>query len=132
MGGRDPRRTSGTRRNHTLARVKARRDPCWICGLPIDYSLPARHPLSYECDELIPVSLGGSPYRLDNCAAAHRCCNNWRSNRTVEQVESVKRRIASQSLAYRSPFESIEAAKRVVMAIRIEGASSQLKRSRRW
>lgn len=65
--------------------------PCWICrafGKPgtIDYSLPAGHPYSFEVDELVPVSMGGSPTSRANVDAAHRCCNQWRSNKSVAEV----------------------------------------------
>lgn len=71
--------------------LRAQGQPCWICqtfGRPasIDYSLPAGHPLSFEVDELVPVSKGGSPTARDNVAAAHRACNQWRGNRSVKQV----------------------------------------------
>ena len=82
---------NGAARRRLRARLKARRDPCWICqafGRPseIDYSLPARHPMSFEVDELVPVSRGGSPTDIGNVAAAHRICNEWRGNKSVEEV----------------------------------------------
>jgi hypothetical protein len=61
----------------------------------IDYSLPPGHPWCFEVDELVPVSrywLGGyesaEQCALDygNLGAAHRCCNQWRGNRTVDEV----------------------------------------------
>ena len=71
--------------------LKAQGRPCWICRAfgrtgTIDYSLPAGHPYSFEVDELVPVSLGGSPTARSNVDATHRCCNQWRGNKTVEQV----------------------------------------------
>jgi len=61
----------------------------------IDYSLRFPHPYSFVIDELVPISrywLGGYPTAqaaaLDygNLAAAHKCCNEWRGNRTVNEV----------------------------------------------
>lgn len=49
--------------------------PCHLCGKPIDYSLPAGHPMSYELDEIVPVSKGGDPLDPANVAPAHRLCN---------------------------------------------------------
>lgn len=94
------RRSNGSRRNANRARMRAEGRGCWICrafGRPdaIDYSLPARHPMSFELDELVPVSkywLGGyatpEACAMDyaNNDATHRCCNNWRKNKTVAQV----------------------------------------------
>lgn len=86
----NPRRRNGTRRTHDRNRLRAEGRPCWICRAfgrdgTIDYSLPAGHPLSFEMDELIPVSHGGRP-TYDNSDAAHRCCNEWRGNKSVQRV----------------------------------------------
>ena len=71
--------------------LRAQGRPCWICRAfgrtgTIDYSLPSLHPYSFEVDELVPVSKGGSPTSRSNVDAAHRCCNQWRGNRSVEEV----------------------------------------------
>ncbi len=86
----NPRRQNGSRRTRDRERLKAEERPCWICRAfgrvgRIDYSLPAGHPLSFEMDELLPVSKGGPP-TYENADAAHRCCNEWRGNRSVEEV----------------------------------------------
>ena len=87
----NPRRTNSSRRNKLRARVRARYEPCHICGQPIDYELPAGHPMSYELDEIIPVSRGGDPYDIDNVAPAHRICNQRKSNKLPSDgVEAVR------------------------------------------
>lgn len=53
--------------------------------MPIDYSLPAGHPMSFEVDEIVPVSMGGSPFDRDNVDAAHRICNQRRGNKPAAQ-----------------------------------------------
>lgn len=84
----NPRRGNSTRRNQARQTIKRRHLPCALCGQPIDYSLPAGHPMSYELDEIIPVSKGGSPYRLSNLQPAHRICNARRSNKSMEEWRS--------------------------------------------
>lgn len=89
--GSQVRSRNGNARRKAVARLRAEGRPCWICEAfgrqsAIDYSLPARHPMSFECDELIPVSCGGSPTDPANLAATHRRCNEWRSNHSVEWV----------------------------------------------
>lgn len=88
----DPRKTNGHARRKLRLRLKAERRPCHICGQPIDYDLPAGDPMSFEVDELVPVSrywLGGyataQQCALDyaNVDAAHRICNQRRGNRAV-------------------------------------------------
>lgn len=80
----NPRTANGWRRKQVQARVKAAYDTCWLCGQPVDKTLPAGLPGSPEVDEMVPVSRGGSPTDFANCFLAHRWCNRIRSNHTVE------------------------------------------------
>ncbi|MBR4687088.1 MAG: HNH endonuclease [Bacteroidales bacterium] len=88
----DPRQRNGHRRRMLRDRVRAEGMPCHICGRAIDYSLPAGHPMSYELDELLPVSKGGDPLSYDNCKASHRICNERKGARMIarKQVEQPK------------------------------------------
>ena len=72
---------NGHRRRILRQRVKALGLPCAICGRPIDYSLPPLHPWSYELDEIVPVSLGGSELDPNNVQPSHRICNERKGNR---------------------------------------------------
>ena len=64
---------------------------CPLCKRPIDYSLDwyidpkdgkrKRHPMSPEIDEIVPVSLGGSPTDPRNLRVVHRLCNQRRGNK---------------------------------------------------
>lgn len=72
---------NGTRRRKLRARVRAMGLPCAICGHPIDYTIPAGDPLSYELDEIVPVSLGGDELDPSNVQPAHRICNQMKGNR---------------------------------------------------
>ena len=89
----NPRNANSARRKRDRTRLAAECRPCWICrafGRPgvIDYTLPPGHPLAFEMDELVPISRGGPP-TYENADAAHRCCNEWRGNRTVEEVRRI-------------------------------------------
>ena len=42
--------------------------------------------MSFEVDEIVPVSKGGSPYDRANVAPAHRICNQRRGNRPLGEV----------------------------------------------
>lgn len=79
--GNNPRRANSSRRNKIRARIKAEGEPCALCGLPIDYSLPPGDPMAFEVDEIVPVSLGGNPLDITNCQAVHRICNQRKGNR---------------------------------------------------
>lgn len=72
---------------------------CAICGQPIDLTLPQtfidpkdgkrkRAPWSLECDEIIPVSRGGSPVDADNIRPTHRVCNQRRGNGVTHAPKS--------------------------------------------
>ena len=91
MGKPNPRRANGSGRSKLRRWLASQGRPCWICrafGRPgaIDYNLPPGHPYSFEVDELVPVSRGGDPLDHSNVDAAHRCCNQWRGNRSVAEV----------------------------------------------
>lgn len=117
----NPRRSNGTLRNANRARLRAEGRPCWICrefGRPgvIDYSLPPGHPASFEVDELCPVSRwheGGysSPEACaadyDNLDAAHRSCNQWRSNKTVAEVRAIARSRKDAQSGRQAPVKSV-------------------------
>lgn len=79
----NPRYANGSARRKLRAWLKAQGRPCHICGQAIDYSLPAGDPLSFEVDEIVPVSKGGDPLDRSNVAAAHRICNQRRGNRDI-------------------------------------------------
>lgn len=82
----DPRQSNGAARRAVRKWLCDQRLPCAICGQPIDYSLPAGDPWSFECDEIVPVSLGGSPFDRDNVQATHRICNQKRGNKTMAEL----------------------------------------------
>ena len=83
MGRPNPRRSNGSARTRLRARVAAEGAPCHLCGKAIDYALPAGHPMSFELDEIVPVSRGGDPLDRANVAPAHRICNQRRGNRPI-------------------------------------------------
>lgn len=112
----NPRYANGARRRALASRVKSLGTPCHICGLPIDRSLPARHPLSFELDELVPVSRGGSPIDPQNVAASHRCCNQWRGVKPLDVVAKVRECAAKAYGQWRSPLEFAERARAVMRA----------------
>lgn len=114
-GGRmgNPRRTNGHRRNGILSWLRSLARPCWICGLPIDYGAPQGDPRAMECDELVPVSRGGSPFDRENVAAAHRCCNNWRRTKPPARVSAIRVAVAEAFGPCSTPEEFVARAKAV-------------------
>ena len=85
MGGSNCRRSYA--RDKLRARVASMGLPCHICGQPIDYSLPARDPMSFELDEVVPVSAFPPEERKAaacderNVAPSHRICNERKGNK---------------------------------------------------
>lgn len=89
----NPRRANGHRRSQLRLWWKAQGLPCAICGQEIDYDLPAGNPMSFEVDEIVPVSKGGDPLSKENTRPTHRLCNERRGNRmhvTVTGSQDVK------------------------------------------
>lgn len=80
----NPRTKNGNARKKLRERIKMQGRDCAICGRPIDYTLPAGHPWSYELDEIIPVSLGGNPLDIKNVQPTHRTCNQAKGNKLMK------------------------------------------------
>lgn len=89
----DIRSANGHRRRQVRARVLAEETDCHLCGQPVDKTLPRWLPGSPEVDEIIPVSLGGSPTDRANCRLSHRLCNVRKGNgtRIPKTVATLKR-----------------------------------------
>lgn len=107
----NPRRSNGARRSALLKWLRAQGRPCWVCGLPIDYGLPPGLPGSFECDEIVPVSRGGSPYDRGNVDAAHRICNGWRSARMPPEVEAARADVLASFGQWSTPEEFVAGAR---------------------
>lgn len=90
---RNPRYANRTARNALRKRVAAMGLPCHLCGQPIDYTLPAGHPLAFELDELVPLASlppeARSAAATDprNVAPAHRICNEKRGAKPLESLQ---------------------------------------------
>lgn len=113
MGRGNPRRSNGSSRRNVTRWLRMQARPCWVCGLPIDYGAPAGDPVAFECDELVPVSRNGSPYDRANVDAAHRCCNNWRSNRSVREVEVTRALVRERFGSWYSPLDFVSKARSI-------------------
>ena len=87
----NPRYSNGARRRAIRSRWAGIGAPCALCGREIDYSLPAGHPMSFEVDEIVPVSKGGDPLDFGNTQPAHRICNQRKGNGIVRKGKPPKR-----------------------------------------
>ena len=79
---------STTTRDRHRAVIKRRRDPCHICGEPIDYTLPYLDPGEFVVDHIVPLSKGGAD-TLENKAAACRSCNRAKSDKTPTVITPI-------------------------------------------
>lgn len=60
---------------------------CYLCGQPIDPSLPRKsHPMAATLDHIIPITMPGTSDTPDNVKAAHRSCNSVKKTGTVEDA----------------------------------------------
>ena len=87
----NPRVANSTRYRRAVSKCRARHDDCAICWHSIDYSLKSPDPMSFEADHIKPVSKGGSLYDPSNLQASHRCCNIWRSDKSMKTVDDIMR-----------------------------------------
>ena len=92
MSKRNPCNANANRRRQIRKRIRARGEPCAICGRPIDYDLPAFDDMSFEVDEITSRWKGGDPLDIDNCQPVHRACNRLKYQR--ERAEELGRRAA--------------------------------------
>lgn len=92
MGDHNPRWHYSGQRKALRARYKSLGLPCALCGQPIDYSLPAGHPDSFELDEIIPISKIPPELRAKaavdpkNVQPAHRRCNARRGAKFMHEA----------------------------------------------
>lgn len=85
-------RWGGRTAQRAAARVKASRPPCWLCGQPINYQLPAGDPQAFTLDHVVPRSLRPDlVWEPTNWRAAHARCNSRRGNNTPDTVRRARR-----------------------------------------
>lgn len=61
-------------------------DLCQLCLLPIDFSLPARTPMSRSVDHITPARAGGTD-DLDNLWLSHLVCNQRKGARRIGRAD---------------------------------------------
>lgn len=103
----NPRYANYSARSALRKRMASQPQRCWMCGLPISPTYPARHPYALELDEITPISKGGSAIDPANVRAAHRCCNQWRGDKPVCRVQSIANAARVAFGAWRSPAEFV-------------------------
>ena len=93
----NPRYANGARRRGIRERWRAIGAPCALCGKAIQYDLPAGHPMSFEVDEIVPVSRGGDPLDFSNTQPAHRICNQRKGNGRTRYAGSHRQGLPTSS-----------------------------------
>ena len=79
-------------RDRDRAAIAASKPPCYLCGEPIDYTLPYLHPMSFVVDHIIPLARAKDDAHrrqldtLANKAAAHRECNSKKRARDYAPI----------------------------------------------
>lgn len=73
--------------------LKAQRGPCWICGMPIDYSLPWDDVNAFTIEHVHPRSTHPHlEHDPGNAVAAHGRCNRSRGNRDYKPGLGIRSR----------------------------------------
>lgn len=85
----------GRLRRELKAQVAREEPNCWLCGYPIDPSLPPNHPMARTLDEVRPRSRAVDRRRaaLDrgNVRAAHRLCNSEKGDSVAAMEDRTSR-----------------------------------------
>ena len=88
-------RTEDATYRRNRAALRAKRMPCWLCGKPIDYSLPyidpttgKPDPRTFSADHVDPVGRGGSNH--GELRAAHLGCNKKRQAKRREDLDIIR------------------------------------------
>ena len=135
MPSSNPRYANYSARSALRRRMASQPQRCWMCGMPIDCSLPARHPYALELDELVPISKGGSAIDPANVRAAHRCCNQWRGDKDASLVRSIATAALESFGRWHSPAEFVlfaRSAAKGAMKANQGAIKAQVSCSRRW
>lgn len=78
---------SGERKRDLIHRVlSSHGDTCYICGLAVIMSLPEYSERSATLDHVVPLSRGGTLTGVHNLRIVHKNCNNWKADRTIEEL----------------------------------------------
>jgi hypothetical protein len=70
--------------------------PCYLCGKPIDLTLPRRHRYAFSVDHIIALHDGGPEVDRENAAPCHVSCN---SIKAAKAARSRKKQLAQQNVA---------------------------------
>lgn len=103
----NPRSCNGNKRRKHRERFKAMNAQCGICKGrlgEIHYNEPSdyQHPLSFVIDEILPISRykewgyeskTAAAQDWNNLQAAHYICNARKSNKTMNEMGSIKRKM---------------------------------------
>lgn len=85
---------SGGWQGHTVRRLRSETiarwgSVCWLCGQPIDLTLPRTEPGGFTVDHVVPRSKGGSN-DVANCRPAHRSCNVRRQDKQARPMRPAR------------------------------------------
>ncbi|WP_407923149.1 HNH endonuclease [Bifidobacterium aemilianum] len=100
----NPRRSNGAARakiKQRLIALSGGHPICPACGQAIDLSIKHPDPRSASIDEIVPISKGGSAFKLDNCRLMHLRCNESRGNRPLKQAKTAT---LTQSIPLSQPW----------------------------
>ena len=80
---------SGRAWQRARAQVIEESEVCWICGDPVDRSLPGTHPEGPTVDHVRALARGGAQLDRANLRLAHLRCNSAKRDRVLKpQVTS--------------------------------------------
>ena len=68
------------------AQVLREEDVCYICGRPVDKTLPGTAPMGPQVDHIVARSEGGAVFERSNLHLVHSRCNQRKKNKNLDAI----------------------------------------------
>ena len=68
------------------AQVMREENVCYICGRPVDKSLPGTAPMGPQVDHVVARSEGGAVFERSNIHLVHSRCNQRKKNKNLDEI----------------------------------------------
>lgn len=68
------------------AQVIREESVCYVCGRPVDKTLPGTAPMGPQVDHIVARSEGGAVFERSNLHLIHSRCNQKKKNKNLDEI----------------------------------------------
>lgn len=68
------------------AQVMREEDVCYVCGRPVDKTLPGTAPMGPQVDHIVARSEGGAVFERSNLHLVHGRCNQRKKDKNLDAI----------------------------------------------